>query len=192
MTAAAALPTTAEETSCTYQYEASIDMAVSKDKAGLLALDAQEPEPNPECHIPIVKYFGWETPIIAEHIYNAQLGIVGDPKDATYGLVISPEPMLLAYNGRPKIVGDLTEDNRDASCTARRVAQIKQWYGPDYSCGEYPFASTIEGGAGASTRGAPNWEQDIQRDKMNRFYRQSGFLTAGGVGKLFAAVVVWP
>lgn len=42
---------------------------------------------------------------------------------------------------------------------------------PNTSCDEYPFASTAQGGRGASTRGVPPREQNIQGGIISSFYR---------------------
>ncbi|WP_457033714.1 NucA/NucB deoxyribonuclease domain-containing protein [Kitasatospora sp. P5_F3] len=54
------------------------------------------------------------------------------------------------------------------------------WDESQGSCDEYPFASTMQGGVGSQTMGAPFPEQIIQRDDLNRFYRKHGFYKIKG------------
>jgi len=50
---------------------------------------------------------------------------------------------------------------------------------PNTSCDEYPFASTYQGGAGASIQGVPVVEQLIQGGILSSFYRNSSIPDRG-------------
>ncbi|MDQ3576805.1 MAG: NucA/NucB deoxyribonuclease domain-containing protein [Actinomycetota bacterium] len=71
--------------------------------------------------------------------------------------------------------------NRSLVCTAQRKVELKP-----ASCDEYPFASTMEGGAGASTEGVPNREQQIQGGIVNGTYAKNNMQT----GDQFLVVVI--
>jgi hypothetical protein len=90
----------------------------------------------------------WAMPYTAQHIQDAQ--------DAGY-------PMLLSYGG-PGSSGP----NRRAACTLARRAQLRP-----LTCDEYPFASTQQGGAGASTRGVPGSETSPQGSLLSGFYSRN-------------------
>jgi hypothetical protein len=70
-------------------------------------------------------------------------------------------PAVLHREMRPKII----DANRKAACEG--------FCGPG-SPDEYPFASTVEGGAGARVTAVPLAEQRIQGGVMSQFYRQHG------------------
>ena len=72
-------------------------------------------------------------------------------------------------NGKASTLTRITDKaqidaNREAAC-GRFVRQ------GNLECDEYPFASTREGGSGASTRGVPPREQRVQGGTMSSFYR---------------------
>jgi hypothetical protein len=129
---------------CVFTYITSVLMAANHDKAGLLQMEATVQRP---CRIAILKYPRAATPNVAQHIEDAQqMG----------------HPMLLIYNGPGN---PLTALNRRKACppsVRRQMAPL--------SCDEYPFASTAQGGAGASTRGVPPGEQDVQGGILSGFY----------------------
>jgi Deoxyribonuclease NucA/NucB len=52
------------------------------------------------------------------------------------------------------------------------------------SCDEYPFASTLEGGAGASIAPVPVSEQNSQGGTLSSFYQQNNVPIGG---KFFVA-----
>ncbi|WP_424183866.1 NucA/NucB deoxyribonuclease domain-containing protein [Actinokineospora sp. G85] len=58
--------------------------------------------------------------------------------------------------------------NRSLACTELRKVELKPT-----SCDEYPFASTMEGGAAASTQGVPGREQKIQGGVVNGTYTKN-------------------
>jgi len=59
------------------------------------------------------------------------------------------------------------------------------------SCDEYPFASTYQGGAGASTMPVPGWEQSVQGGVNSSFYQGNNNQLRPLVnGDIFAVVVV--
>jgi hypothetical protein len=61
-----------------------------------------------------------------------------------------------------------TANRRAAGCVPGGPWEPKY---PKWSCDEYPFASTEEGGAGASIRGVPLLENNAQGSKLGGFYR---------------------
>ncbi len=131
-------------TACTYIYVESVILAENHDGIALRQMEKWLPSPN-TCHIPIYLYPGYATPTIGRHIDAAQ--------NAGY-------PMLLNYIGP-----NLNDFNRRQVCTKK----VKESLSP-LSCDEYPFASTIQGGTGASVTGVPDWEQDIQGGYNLKFY----------------------
>ncbi len=113
--------------------------------------------PTPSpCHLPIMLYPRPVTPTVGAHMQAAQ--------DAGY-------PMLLTrLTDRSAI-----RRNRYAAC--RNVAP---------SCDEYPFASTYQGGAGASTATVPLWENRVQGGYIGAFYVRARLRD----GDPFAVVVI--
>ncbi len=77
--------------------------------------------------------------------------------------------------GYPSILTRTTD--RDRIRRNRREA-CGNFKGPD-SCDEYPFASTYEGGRGASVRGVPVSEQFIQGGVISAFYNLNGIPDGG-------------
>ncbi|HEY0603730.1 MAG TPA: RHS repeat-associated core domain-containing protein, partial [Herpetosiphonaceae bacterium] len=148
----------AEAINCIFFRITSILMAAAKDKYGLLALERIAPK---RCIIPILKVPRGAMPETAQHIQDAQDG---------------PWPMLLSYGG-PGSSGP----NRRAACSPARKAQLRP-----LTCDEYPFASTQQGGAGASTRGVPGSETSPQGGLLSGFYSSNGMKA----GDLFAVIVI--
>lgn len=74
--------------------------------------------------------------------------------------------------GKPRVLRRTTNQQRIRS--NRRAACRNFKPAPGYSCDEYPFASTYEGGAGAAIRGVPVREQHIQGAVLSTFYRTRG------------------
>lgn len=92
---------------------------------------------------------------VARHMQDAQNSLAGHPGDAAYG-----HP-LHRLTDQTKI-----NANRSAACGSSPPE------GPFTYCDEYPFASTYEGGAGASTRMVPSSANDSQ-----------GGILGGGYGR---------
>ena len=137
--------------------------AVKKDSAFLITLEILLPSPTP-CHLPVMLYPGLRTFAIGLHIIYAQ----------TFG----NRPMLLTHEPN----GASERRNRQA-CTAARTNTMDTTFGT--SCDEYPFASTLQGGFGASIMGVPESEQNSQGGLLSAFYR---YKLGGQVN--FAVVVV--
>ncbi|SDD24910.1 Deoxyribonuclease NucA/NucB [Actinokineospora iranica] len=71
--------------------------------------------------------------------------------------------------------------NRSLACTGPRKQEMKP-----ASCDEYPLASSLEGGAGASTQAVPGGEQFIQGGVVNSTYQKNNMKT----GDEFLVVVI--
>jgi len=112
----------------------------------------REPPPPPKnCpqqhpNWPINFVYASYTPTIAMHIRAAQAA--GSPDALTYLGPNSPQQTA----------------NRNAACPPGKYA------GSGMTCDEYPYASTVEGGAGASTAPAPAGEQSKQGSTLRWFY----------------------
>ncbi|MBX8995877.1 hypothetical protein HCH15_06735 [Corynebacterium testudinoris] len=107
---------------------------------------------------PTLTYSRAEYPFIAHNISSA---------------LASGAPSMLT-----RVTGGEITANRDAVCrgAARRQLEAEQPKPADMdrpSCDEYPFASSIEGGAGAHTMWVPQKENDQQGLKMSAFYRNN-------------------
>jgi hypothetical protein len=107
-------------------------------------------------------------PTIAAHIQAAQN---------------AGQPMLLVYLGPNNPLRDL---NRAAACppAVRRTMR-------PLSCDEYPYASTLMGGPGASVAPVPPGEQNVQGGVLSGFYGsfQPFFGRPMQFGDYFAAIV---
>ncbi len=147
-------------TACLYEYQVSILAAVNHNGPILLFLEAMHPSPH-LCHIPILVYPGFVTPTVGDHMQDAQ--------DAGH-------PMLLSYLASQSA----RTRNRNAACPAWKRAQMYP-----LECDEYPFASTYQGGAGASTRAVPPLENAAQGGFISGFYRRVRLRD----GDVFAVVV---
>jgi Deoxyribonuclease NucA/NucB len=108
---------------------------------------------------PTVTFSRARVPNIAAHISQAQA---------------SGKPSTLTYLG-PNSPTQTT--NRQAACGSFKASAADTAAGRT-SCDEYPFASTSEGGAGASTAAVPVSEQNSQGGTLSSFYTANG-LTAG-------------
>ena len=110
--------------------------------------------------IPILFINGFKMPAIAWHIALAQA---------------AGAPIVLTYDKNPIAQNDRWEE----ACggTPRILG---------FSCDEYPFASTFEGGVGASTALVPPREQSIQGGVLRQFYK--GFQT----GQQFLVIPILP
>jgi fibro-slime domain-containing protein/RHS repeat-associated protein len=139
-------------------YEYQASVFMALAKNGTALMLLELMQPTPNpCHIPIMIYPGWATPHIGDHIQDAQDGF---------------HPMLLH-----RMINDAQRDrNRRLACA-----------GVAPSCDEYPFASTYEGGLGASTATVPLWENRVQGGYIGAFYARA-LLRDGGM----FAVVVFP
>lgn len=83
--------------------------------------------------------------------------------------------------GHPGILNRTTDD---ALIGSNRAAACKGFCGPG-SPDEYPFASTVQWGAGARVAGVPLSEQRIQGGVLSQFYRKNGI----GDGDPFRVIV---
>jgi hypothetical protein len=149
------------------------EAAFAHDSAALLAMELVVP---PDCMLPLQKNSYMQMPTIAGHIAFAQA---------------TGRPMLLHYAGNPALPypsgNPRPNPNRNSAC--------RGWVAPpppNTSCDEYPYASTLEGGANASTMGVPPAEQSTQGGVLSIFYDRFGMLPSrfGPGGNEFAAVVV--
>lgn len=73
----------------------------------------------------------------------------------------------------------------EADIDANRSAACAGFCGRPLSPDEYPFASSMQGGAGAQIMGVPLKEQRIQGGVLSAFYRKFGI----GHGDPFEVVV---
>jgi hypothetical protein len=108
---------------------------------------------------PTVTFSRARVPNIAAHISKAQGN--GKPVELTY----------LGPNSATQT------SNRKAACGSFAATAAEKTAGKT-SCDEYPFASTAEGGAGASTAAVPPSEQSSQGGTLSSFYT-SNSLKAG-------------
>ena len=111
---------------------------------GLFMPSEQPAEANRR--LPKVTFLKSKVPNIAKHIEDAQAA------------------------GKPKILTRITSSSKIRS---NRSAACGNFSGTG-SCDEYPFASSKEGGAGASTRGVPLSEQNSQGGTLSSFYQANG------------------
>lgn len=91
--------------------------------------------------------------------------------------------------GKPNALTRTTDpntirDHRAASCGATRdlVRQLNQagGLGTPLSCDEYPFASSVEGGAGAQIMLVPAQENQRQGGLLANFYQQNNVVNGTG------------
>jgi hypothetical protein len=105
--------------------------------------------------LPTVTFFRATLPLTADHIADAQA------------------------RGYPSVLSRTTDQRR----IDRNRREACRGFVPQppirVSCDEYPFASTYEGGAGASIRGVPLLEQWIQGGILSTFYRINSVLDRG-------------
>jgi hypothetical protein len=81
------------------------------------------------------------------------------------------------------------EANRIAAgCTRNGQWQPKK---PNWNCDEYPFAATVQGGAGASIRGVPESQNSRQGGKLSYFFVNHHVLDHSGsrLGDVFKVKV---
>jgi hypothetical protein len=109
-------------------------------------LDALTGEQDQERRLPVFVVDSNKTPAIAEHVRAALAA--GQPRVLT------------------RASGARQRANRRAACG--------RWpRGSPLSCDEYPFASTLEGGRGASIAGVPKLEQRRQGGALRAFYAKA-------------------
>jgi hypothetical protein len=101
--------------------------------------------------LPTVTFSKAKVPNIAAHIAKAQAA--GKPSTLTY----------LGPNSPQK------NKNRAAACGSFKASAAEIAAG-NTSCDEYPFATTSEGGAGASVAAVPTLEQSSQGGTLSGFY----------------------
>src|SRR5262249_55212614 len=87
---AAALALVGEETNCLVRYTISFFMALTRDYLGLYTMAKEEPGEPARCRIPILLYPYAPTPMIAQHILDAQNGLGSNAP--------TENPMLLSYH----------------------------------------------------------------------------------------------
>lgn len=83
---------------------------------------------------------------------------------------IAPHIKKAQASGKPKTLHRLTDPDQ---IRRNRRAACGSFTGPG-TCDEYPFASSHEGGAGASTTGVPLSEQRSQGGLLSSFYQREG------------------
>jgi hypothetical protein len=119
------------------------------EQAGLCTVQEKSTEScsaqHPDWPVNYVHYS--TTPLIAAHVALAL--DMGYPDALTY---LGPRNPLQVVN-------------RNAACPDGKYA------GTGLSCDEYPYASTAQGGAGASTAPVPIREQRVQGGELGGFYR---------------------
>jgi hypothetical protein len=117
-----------------------------------------------ERRLPVFVVDSKKTPEIAKHIRNA------------------------LAQGQPRVLHRVSPAVREAN----RQAACGHWpRGSKLSCDEYPFASTYEGGRGASIAGVPRIEQRRQGGALRAFYAKERIRSGvgGGPGDPFLVVV---
>jgi len=147
---------------CIYGYVDTMLATVAKNTAALYWAERYIPMP---CRIATFHYPPSMTPQIAAHIEYAIFGIGSPPAPGTGSQVGGPWMMLLARHGLSQVV---TTANRRAAC---RPAPSPRPAGQ--SCDEYPFASTIFGGGGASWRLVPAWENTPTQGNIIRAFHST-------------------
>ncbi|KAB8315500.1 hypothetical protein SD81_029315 [Tolypothrix campylonemoides VB511288] len=104
---------------------------------------------------PVVFFLRATLPNIADHIATAQ------------------------SRGYPNILSRTTDSGRISRNRREACRNFVPGPAPNTSCDEYPFASTYEGGAGASIRAVPPREQNVQGGILSSFYRQNNIPDRG-------------
>jgi RHS repeat-associated protein len=131
-------------TACYYLFAASHLAAIAKNGAALIAMMAIPPQP---CSIPV---FIWpRSTAVGQHIYEAQF--------------LKGQPMLLHYDSitARHATRRKAATTGSMACMGRSLAM---------HCDEYPYASTIEGGAGASTQLVPDVDNATHGAFLGMFY----------------------
>jgi hypothetical protein len=85
---------------------------------------------------------------------------------------------------KPRVLTRITDRRRIAQNRRAACGNVRRRRG--FSCDEYPFASTAQGGRGASVRLVPVREQNIQGGIISSFYR----VNAIGNGDRFRVRVI--
>ncbi len=101
-------------------------------------------------NLPMYVISAQQTPTIANHVYRAMQ---------------SGRPWKLTYIGADN--DSLQRRNHDQACK-----DIESPRPTGYQCDEYPFASTYQGGAGASASLVPKLENRRQGGQLSDFYQR--------------------
>jgi hypothetical protein len=101
--------------------------------------------------LPIYVISAQQTPTIANHVYQAMQ---------------SGRPWQLTYIGADN--DNLNDRNRYHACK-----ELESPRPTGYQCDEYPFASTYQGGVGASAVLVPELENQTQGGQLSAFYRSN-------------------
>jgi hypothetical protein len=127
--------------------------------------------------IAVLTVFSFAVTVFAKTPHHA----VSQPFGVAQGLPVlvidsSKMPTIAAHirlaqaQGYPSTLTRLTNEERIKS---NRQAACGNFARPaGYECDEYPFASTYEGGQGASVAAAPPHEQRVQGGTISAFYRK--------------------
>lgn len=121
---------------------------------------------------PTVKYYSSAMPYIVDNIRAGQAA-TGDGDPAT-GQLLERE------------FGDFIKENRDDACGTTALARLRKIAAtppPNMtspSCDEYPFASTVQGGTGATVAWVPLAENTAQGTLMAQFYRDYRVMPSDG------------
>jgi RHS repeat-associated protein len=154
------LATLAAAITCLYEFDASAVQGIAEHAGetnitirpgGFCSakVTGEAPKPKPSCtqqhpDWPVNYLHLSSTPLIGTHVAAAQGA--GWPDGLTYLGPNNPQG----------------KNNRKAACPPGKY--------PGMSCDEYPYASTAQGGAGASTAPVPLSEQQSQGGTLSRFY----------------------
>ena len=156
------------------QWTKSSLLAIEKDGPLLLAL---EPMTQPQCVIPIHKVVN---PWVGAHILLAQYA--------------RGKPMMVNYLGHGADVWD-----RKKVCASIRplIDAMNTWMPPaslrdQWTCDEYPFFTTVQGGPGASTMPVPYSDNSSHGRRLGWFYRGQNYQQRDILpGEPFAVVVTF-
>jgi hypothetical protein len=88
-------------------------------------------------------------------------------------------------DGQPSVLNRLTGRDLIRANRADALSGLQE-LDPSLSLDEYPFASTMQGGAGARVASVPRIEQNIQGGQLSSFYQSNGI----GHGDPFRVIVV--
>jgi RHS repeat-associated protein len=163
-----------QATKCTYTYMTSLLFAGAKMGAMLLRLESMA---EPACIVPIHKV---SNPWVGAHILLAQYA--------------RGKPMLLNYLGHQANVW-----NRRETCAPIRplIDDMNRWSAPGqrrnmWSCDEYPFFTTMQGGFGASLMPVPQFDNSSHGARLRAFYYGTNYQGRDILpGEPFAVVVTF-
>ena len=158
-------------TFCDYSLVYSVLLAVLKNGPALIALEGVV---QPQCIIPIHKV---DVPLISFRVAFAQF--------------FRGKPMLLNYWG-PERSYPRPDKRREICAPIKPILKmLVPLPGDTWSCDEYPFYSTIQGGVGASLMPMPSSINSLHGGKLVGFYLGSNYqglpILPGG---MFAAVPI--